>query len=33
LESDFYLGYVSQAKTHSEQYIQAKVVNDKWVKL
>jgi CD109 antigen len=29
LESDFYLGYVSQAKTHSEQYIQAKVVNDK----
>lgn len=29
LDSDFYLGYLSQAKSHSEQYIQAKVVNDK----
>lgn len=29
LESDFYLGYVNQAKSHSDQYIQAKIVNDK----
>lgn len=29
LDSDFYLGYVNQAKSHSGQYIQAKVVNEK----
>lgn len=31
LDSDFYLGYINQAKTHSNQYIQAKVVNEKFV--
>lgn len=29
LESDFYLGYISQAKSHSGQYIQAKIATDK----
>lgn len=30
LESDFYLGYISQAKSHSNQYIQTKIVTDKY---
>ncbi len=29
LESDFDLGYINQAKSHSAQYIQAKIVNEK----
>lgn len=29
LESDFYLGYITQAKSHSGQYIQAKIAVDK----
>lgn len=29
LETDFNLGYISQAKTHSDQYIQAKVITEK----
>lgn len=29
LDSDFYLGDIQQAKSHSNQYIQAKVVNEK----
>lgn len=30
MESDFFLGYVSQKKSHSNEFVQAKIVTEKY---